>query len=298
MAADRTSDGAHAGPGPRRAEQLLLAFFGEVLLDGGLESVPTGVLIRLLGELGIGEVATRTTLARMVSRGLLHKARSGREVTFQVTDTCDRILREARGRVLADDPFVPLGTGWTLVTFSVPESRRDVRHRVRATLTWAGFGLLRDGLWIAPGVVDLPAALATLDGDLDGVDLSAFRAFEIEGFSAARAVRAAWRIDEIRALHVDFLETWGSAEVGNPLRDLTALAADWLALLRADPRLPPEHLTSPWPAAESVRTFHRLHEALLGPAREALQERCRSTGSTGSTGSTAGAPRTTTTTFG
>jgi phenylacetic acid degradation operon negative regulatory protein len=117
-----------------------------------------------------------------------------------------------------------------------------------------------------------------MDGDLDGVDLSAFRAFEIEGFSAARAVRAAWRIDDIRALHVEFLRTWGSADVGaSPLRELTALAADWLALLRADPRLPPEHLTTPWPAAESVRTFRRLHDELLGPARAALQERCRST---------------------
>lgn len=275
MAADRTPDGALAGPGTRRAEQLLLAFLGEVLLDGELEDVPTGVLIGLLGELGISEVSTRTTLARMVDRGLLHKARVGREVTFRATDACDHMLREAQGRVLADDPFAPLGTGWTLVTFSVPESRRDVRHRVRATLTWAGFGLLRDGLWIAPGAVDVPAALATLDGDLDEVELSAFRAFEIEGFSAARAVRAAWRIDHIRALHAEFLRTWGAAGVvQNPLRDLTALAADWLALLRADPRLPAEHLTSPWPAAESARTFRRLHDDLLGPARTALRERC------------------------
>lgn len=278
MAADRTSAGPPAGPGPRSAEQLLLAFLGEVLLDGDVESVPAGVLIRLLEELGISEVTTRTTLARMVTRGLLDKARSGREVTFRVTETCDHVLRAARGRVFATDPFAPQGTGWTLVTFSVPESRRDVRHRVRATLTWAGFGLLRDGLWIAPGVVDVPAALATLDGDLDDVELSAFRAFEIEGFSAARAVRAAWRIDEIRDLHVRFLRTWGAVDAGaDPLRDVTALAADWLALLRADPRLPPEHLTSPWPAAESTRTFHRLHDALLGPARAALLERCRNT---------------------
>ena len=283
MSAERSPGRAPAeGPGrppggiTRRAEQLLLAFLGEVLLDSEIDEVPAGVLIGLLAELGIGEVATRATLARMVERGLLHKARSGRQVAFRSTPTCERILRDARVRVLAADPFAPVGTGWTLVTFSVPESRRDVRHRVRAALTWSGFGLLRDGLWIAPGVVDVDAALGPLEGDLDGIDLSAFRAFEIDGFSARRAVAAAWDLDAIRARHLDFLATWGEVGVWpNPLRDLTALAADWLALLRADPRLPPEHLSQPWPASDSVATFRRLHDALRGPARAELRDRRR-----------------------
>jgi phenylacetic acid degradation operon negative regulatory protein len=161
MSSERSAVGAPAGS-PRRAEQLLLAFLGEVLLDGEIEEVPAAVLIGLLAELGIGEVATRTTLARMVERGLLHKSRSGRQVAFRYTPACERILRDAQVRVLAADPFAPVGSGWTLVTFSVPESRRDVRHRVRATLTWSGFGLLRDGLWIAPGIVDISAMLGTL----------------------------------------------------------------------------------------------------------------------------------------
>ena len=81
MPADRALDEPHPGQGRRRAEQLLLAFLGEILLDGDVESVPTGALIGLLAELGIGEVATRAALARMVSRGLLHKERAGRQVT-------------------------------------------------------------------------------------------------------------------------------------------------------------------------------------------------------------------------
>jgi phenylacetic acid degradation operon negative regulatory protein len=241
------------------------------VLDADVERVPSAVLIGLLAELGIGDAATRATLARMSRRGLLAKVRSGREVAYGLAPAGESVLREARGRVLADEPFAPVGTGWTLVTFSVPESQRDARHRVRAALTWAGFGLLRDGLWIAPGEVDVASALRPLDGDLADVELSAFRAYEIESFSATRAVRSAWRLDEIRAHHLQFLEAWADvAGSAHPLRDMTALGADWLALLRADPRLPAEHLSADWPSGRSAATFRRLRETFVGAARADL----------------------------
>ncbi len=261
------------GQAPRRPEQLLLAFLGEFVLDADVEQVPAAVLIGLLAELDVGEAATRATLARMSRRGLLAKVRSGREVGYRLTPASDSVLREARNRVLADEPFAPVGTGWTLVTFSVPESQRDARHRVRAALTWAGFGLLRDGLWIAPGEVDVASALRPLDGDLADVELSAFRAYEIEGFSATRAVRSAWRLGEIRAHHLAFLGAWADVEGSpRPLRDMTALGADWLALLRADPRLPAEHLSGDWPAVRSAATFQRLRQEFIGAARAELAE--------------------------
>ncbi|RPF21878.1 PaaX family transcriptional regulator [Myceligenerans xiligouense] len=263
-----------AGRAARRPEQLLLAFLGEFVLDADVGHVPSAVLIGLLAELGVGDAATRATLARMSRRDLLAKVRSGREVAYGLAPAGESVLREARGRVLADEPFAPVGTGWTLVTFSVPESQRDLRHRVRATLTWSGFGLLRDGLWIAPGEVDVASALRPLDGGLADVELSAFRAYEIEGFSATRAVRSAWRLDEIRAHHLGFLEVWDGVEASDdPLRDMTALGADWLALLRADPRLPAEHLTDAWPSGRSAATFRRLREVFVGAARADLLRR-------------------------
>jgi phenylacetic acid degradation operon negative regulatory protein len=267
------SRAAEPGPGraPRRPEQLLLAFTGELVLDRGLGPVPTALLVDLLEGLGVGEAATRATLARMARRGLLAPVRDGRSVGYLLTPDYERVLREAHGRVFAEDPFAPEGGGWTLVTFSVPERRRELRHRVRAELTWAGFGLLRDGLWIAPGEVAVPAPLVALVGD--GLDLVAFRASEVEGFSAARSVAAAWRLDEIRARHEEFRAEWAAPAAGDPVAGLTALVADWLALLRAVPRLPAEHLDDDWPAAACVRAFRERHAELAAPARAELARR-------------------------
>lgn len=259
----------------RRPEQLLLAFLGELVLDRDVAPVPTVVLVDVLAELGVGEAATRAALARMARRGLLDPVRSGRTVAYGLTAASERVLRDAHGRIFAADPFAPEGAGWTLVTFSVPESQRDLRHRVRAQLAWAGFGLLRDGLWIAPGEVDVAEVLGEVPADAPGLDLAAFRAVEVDGFSAARSVRTAWRLDEIRARHRAFQDEWSGWSPGSPtaVRDLTALVADWLALLRAVPRLPVEHLDDDWPSGASVALFRGLHGALAGPARAELTHR-------------------------
>lgn len=262
----------------RRPEQLLLAFLGELVLGHDVAPVPSAVLVDVLAELDVGEPATRAALARMARRGLLAPVRSGRTVAYDLTPASERVLRDAHGRIFADDPFAPEGAGWTLVTFSVPERQRDLRHRLRAQLAWAGFGLLRDGLWIAPGEVDVAEVLGEVSADAPGLDLAAFRAVEVPGFSAARSVRTAWRLGEIRERHDAFQHRWaawpgpGSGPT-TAVRDLTALVADWLALLRAVPRLPAEHLDVDWPSTASVALFRGLHEALAGPARGELARR-------------------------
>ncbi|MDQ2623932.1 MAG: PadR family transcriptional regulator [Actinomycetota bacterium] len=264
----------------RRPEQLLLAFFGELVVDKAVGPVPAAVLIDVLAELDVASAATRATLARMVTRGLLSRRPSGRSVAYVLTDVGARVLREARDRVFATDPFAPDGTGWTLVAYSVPESRRDVRHRVRAQLSWAGFGLVRDGLWIAPGAVDLGKVLEGVRTDSSlgpgELELLAFRAEELPGFPVTAAIDGAWRLEEVRARHERFTTAWADVEPdaeAPALRDLTALVADWLDLLRGAPRLPAEHLGPDWPAGRSAATFRRMHRALAPLATAELRAR-------------------------
>ncbi len=163
--------------------------------------------------------ATRATLDRMVRRGLISRERRGREIRFTLTSEGSAVLREATERVRGPHPFEPHGTGWTLVTFSVPENQRTLRHRLRSALTWEGFAPLRDGLWLAPGEVDLKSALEPLQADLPPGAVTAFHARELPGYAMADNVRAAWDIDRIRDEHLAFIETWSDpatvAEAGH-----------------------------------------------------------------------------------
>ena len=255
------TDPAERGKGmrSRQPKQLLLAFFGEHVVDQDVPPLRATALIEVLEGAGVAAPATRATLDRLVQRGLLTRERRGRGIMFSLTSEGGAVLREATERVRGPHPFEPHGTGWTLVTFTVPEEQRTLRHRLRSALTWEGFAPLRDGLWLAPGEVDLAAALEPLREDLPAAAITAFHARELPGYAMADSVRAAWDIDRIRDEHLAFIDTWSdphaAAPAGRPLSARAMLVADWLALLAADPRLPREFMDDDWPADRSYEVY-------------------------------------------
>ncbi|MBL6275039.1 PadR family transcriptional regulator [Micromonospora fiedleri] len=250
----------------RQPKQLLLAFFGEHVVDAATGPIRASALISVLEPAGVAAPATRATLDRLVGSGILARTRNGRETLFSLTEHGAAVLREATDRVRGPRPFDPQGNGWTLVTFSIPEGQRMLRHRLRSTLTWEGFAPIRDGLWLAPGEVDLAGSLEPLRQDLPPHTVMAFHARELDGFPIAESVRAAWDIEAIRREHLGFIEVWDDpaavALAPSALTVRTMLVADWLALLRADPRLPAEFMDEQWPATRSAETYRRMHEKL------------------------------------
>ncbi|MFF0316640.1 PaaX family transcriptional regulator C-terminal domain-containing protein [Micromonospora sp. NPDC005252] len=252
--------------GSRQPKQLLLAFFGEHVVDAATGPIRASALINVLEGADVAAPATRATLDRLVHSGILARSRSGRETLFSLTEHGAAVLREATDRVRGPRPFDPQGSGWTLVTFSIPEGQRMLRHRLRSTLTWEGFAPLRDGLWLAPGEVDLAGSLERLRQDLAPNTVVAFHARELAGFPIGESVRAAWDIEAIRRAHLAFIEVWDDLSAltmaPSALTVRTMLVADWLALLRADPRLPAEFMDAEWPAPRSVRTYRRVHDKL------------------------------------
>lgn len=262
----------------RPPRQLLLALLGDHVLDRADRPVRAAAIIAALEGAGVAEATTRASLARLVRQGILVSEKRGREIDFRLTAAGVALLSEGDERVRGDRPFDSHGGGWTLVTFSIPEGRRALRHRVRSTLTWQGFAPLRDGLWLAPGAVDLRRSLLPLSGELDEGAMVAFRARELEDFPIAASVRQAWDIDAIRAAHVGFARTWTGVDAaavaarGGELVARTELVADWLTLLGTDPGLPPEYMEDDWPAAASVRLYRRLRDELEAGAAAGFAE--------------------------
>ncbi|MBE1537200.1 PaaX family transcriptional regulator [Actinomadura algeriensis] len=265
-------------PRPRRRapQQLLFGFLGALVLDRGHPPIGSRVFLQLLADLGVAEAAGRATLARMTRKGLLHRVREGRTARFALTPRAERLLREATPRVRSPEPFTPPGDEWTLLSYSMPESRRDLRHQIRARLIWAGFGGLRDGLWIAPGRVDIGTIFdgpefAGLAGLAD-----AFHSVPAASTDVPKLLHRAWDVPAIRAEHEAFIAAWASGhDGGRPLPLLTLLGADWLQLLRTDPGLPAAHLPDDWPAAASTALYRERYDALEPAAFAQLRDLLR-----------------------
>lgn len=258
------------GPAKSSPQQLLLAFLGAFLLDRDDRThVDTRVYVDVLAFLEINHTVVRTTLNRMARSGLLDRVRSGRTAAYGMTPRSKELLSKGRERVKSAAPFTPREDTWTLLSYSVAESRRDIRHQLRSQLTWAGFGRLRDGLWIAPGAVDVEDIIAGIDGpDTQAV---AFVGSATAGLSPDEFVRNTWNLDQIRSDHCEFIDTWSApVQYSNPAAAYTALNSDWLRLLRNDPGLPADCLPADWPAPTSVHVYTMAVEQLSLPADESI----------------------------
>ena len=77
----------------RKPAQLLLALFGELVVDRVEEPVPATLIIDVLDGADIAAPTTRATLHRMATRDILEPVRRGREIGYLLTESGVDVLR-------------------------------------------------------------------------------------------------------------------------------------------------------------------------------------------------------------
>lgn len=259
-----------AGSVPSLAITVLGLYLREV---SGWISTP--VLLRLLGDVGVSETAARTTFTRLKQRQLLLSVQRNGIPGFVGSDTLLALFARGDRRILT--PHVMKSDDrWCVVSFTVPESARSVRTRLRARLINIGCGMISPGLWISPveHEDDIRNTLADLQVPERGypvVVLLRTDTPEVAG-SLKDSVAAWWDLDAVRALHRTFLAaTDALVDRNGALSDREMFSAfvtlhdRWRRIPYVDPGLPTELMPEGWPGDES-RARYRLLVSQLGPA--------------------------------
>ncbi len=254
-----------------RPQSVILTFLGDHVYGRGV-CVSSGSFIEAFARVGISEEATRSTLTRMVRRGLLRRQRSGRRMYFGLTPTSAEVLSDGERRIWHSGVVNDADEDrWTLIGFSLPESWQRQRHELRARLVWAGFGPLQNGLWIAPGEVDAAGVIEDL-----GANVRVFSAEPRPPTDMQALVADAYDLADLGARDRAFLRRWHQADPAPDAPDDLArsltLLTDWLQIIRTDPRLPLRHLPHDWPAEKAQRVCHTLHERFRPEAARLVSE--------------------------
>lgn len=267
-----------------RHQHLIITVFGLYARhdDGALA---VSELIRLLAVLGVEEAGVRSSVSRLKRRGVLDSVKKGQSAAYRLSPELDEVFRAGDQRI-----FTPTraraGDPWILASFSVPESERHLRHRIRSILTRLGCGQVSPGLWIAPDTMaqELTRSLARTHLD-EYVEL--FRATHLTAEHSRSTIARWWNLDELDELYRDFLqrfaemsERWPADDEGlkaadpapeaNQLMsfvDYVTLVTAWRRLPYLDPGLPAEYLPDGWSGLAAEALFLRLHERLSQPAR-------------------------------
>jgi phenylacetic acid degradation operon negative regulatory protein len=244
------------------ARSLLLTILGEFVLPREGQAW-TATLVAALGRVGVEEKAARQALARTAAEGLLESTRHGRRVLWRLTPQGRTLLEEGTRRIYGFMRERETWDGrWLVLTVSIPEVQRQLRHRLRTQLTWLGLGSPVSGLWISPS-----AAHAT---DVHRV----VRDLGLEGQSFAwvgpasgigeetRLVAAAWDLEDVEERYLGFLADVEGRRVDGPAEAFAAqveLVQAWRRFPFLDPDLPRELLDHDWPGPRAAAMFHDRH---------------------------------------
>lgn len=272
---DRT--GPRENPVPRH-HQLIVSLFGLYARQhGGALAVAT--IISLMQDIGVESSGTRSSISRLKKRGVIDSVqvngRNGYALAPSVIETFiegdERIFHPRRAA--KDDQ-------WLLATFTVPESQRNIRHKIRSSLVRMGFGSVTPGLWIAPGHLR-DAVLAYFDTRGLNEFLEFFMADHVGGADLQQNIGSWWDLPALDDLYSDFLarnrgllESWtrrvelssDSESDASAFADYLILVTQWRRLPYLDPGLPIELLPEKWNALEAEELFQKLHTLLASRA--------------------------------
>jgi phenylacetic acid degradation operon negative regulatory protein len=261
--------------GARSARSLLLTVFGEYVRPSG-EAVWTSTLLHVSAGLGVEEKAARQALNRMGADGWITAERAGRRVRWNVTAHGRTLLTEGAERIYSFGRDRDSWDGrWLVLLVSVPESQRDLRHRLRNGLTWAGLGSPAPGVWVSPHP-GREAEAKQIVADL-GLDAAAYSfSGPFAGVGSERdMVEQAWHLGELAEAYEDFLSRFAGLRPTTPDEILFAqirLVDEWRRFPRLDPQLPLELLPPHWVGLRAANVFDDLHLHWNAPAQRRWAE--------------------------
>jgi phenylacetic acid degradation operon negative regulatory protein len=248
--------------GDTSARSLLMTILGEFVLPRRAAAW-TSTLVGALALFEVEEKSARQALARSASEGWIASQRFGRRVRWELTAPGRRLLTEGAERIYGFGRRARAWDGqWLVVLVSVPEAKRELRHRLRTRLSWAGFGSPAAGVWVSPDVSHQDEARAILDELALSAGAMSFTARYGAIGAQQTMVASAWDLAGLAARYQEFIDEFGGLRPRTPdevLRAQIRLVHEWRRFPFLDPQLPPELLPAKWTGARAATLFHDKH---------------------------------------
>ena len=249
---------------PSSARALLLVLIGEFVWPAG-QRAWSSALLAALSEFGIEPNAARKAMQRTAAMGIMTAERQGNRVRYSVAPRGDRILSAGWERTYGWQTRDRKWDGrWLVLSVTVPETQRKLRHHLQNQLLWAGLGSPAPGEWLTPhweraeqvaGIVrdlDLERQAHSFVGELGPLG------------DPLRLVAAAWDLGELRENYEDFLERYARLKPQTDQEHFQArvqIVQDWRRFPYLDPDLPAAFLPTSWPGPEASTLFTERYSA-------------------------------------
>ena len=249
---------------PSSARALLLVVIGEFVWPTG-QPAWSSTLLSALSEFGIEPSAGRKALQRIAATGITVSGREANRVRWSVTGKGDRILRSGWERTYGWQARDTAWDGrWLVLSVTVPESQRKLRHHLQSRLLWAGLGSPAPGEWLTPHA-ERGEQVAEIVRQLGLADQAHSFTGELGPLGdPLRLVGAAWDLDDLDKDYRTFIDAYAGREPRTDRESFRArveLVQDWRRFPYLDPDLPAAYLPPSWPGAQASTLFTERYQA-------------------------------------
>jgi phenylacetic acid degradation operon negative regulatory protein len=255
---------------------MLFTLFGDYVFPVGGE-IWLGSLVTIGRALGMSEVAVRSAVARLARERWIAARRRGQRSFYRLSRKGRALIEEGTQRIYHGDGRRWDGR-WCLLSYSIPESKRALRDRMRKQLAWLGFGQLASGTYLAPR--DVSRQVRQLAERLGaGAFAKTFIAHGSGLTDDAHIVRQCWDLPRIARAYARFVRHYaplcardrhrhaqGTLDDADAFRTRLALTHDFRRFPFVDPDLPKQLLPQAWPGARARQLFEEYHALLTDGA--------------------------------
>ncbi|GAC1355037.1 MAG: PaaX family transcriptional regulator C-terminal domain-containing protein [Vulcanimicrobiaceae bacterium] len=232
-----------------------------------------GSLVSLMAEFGLSEAAVRQAVSRMSRQGWPEAEKRGTRAYYALTPRGVKRVETISPRIY--EPAAEWDGRWRLVTYTVAETKRELRDRLRKDLTLLGFAPLSASTWVSPR--DVTAAMREItDAPEFEERVHVFGAEYLGPLRDRQLLERSWNLEKIAHAYREFIDYYSDRlrrEREQPtLSDAQAfverlwLVQDFRRFVYLDPGLPSALLPAHWPGSVASALFREYYAIISSRA--------------------------------
>ena len=263
--------GSHEQPTHYRLVMTLFGIYGR---PAGT-AIPVAVAIKLLTELGYEPTSIRSSISRLKNKGVLTSKKTIYGNGYALSENLEPHMIIGDERIFSPRPM-GLNDSWLLVSFSVPESQRQIRHKIRIGLARIGFGTVGPGLYIGPARLQAETIEYIREHNFwDYIEMFICQPSSLGDLR--EKVSRWWNLDALEHEYQAFINTYqaeakkwqsllreGNVSYQEAFKLYLPMITSWRRLPFLDPGLPIELLPENWVGITAGKLFNDLHR-IVGP---------------------------------
>ncbi len=237
------------------------------------KTISIAAIIRFMDELGSEASSVRSSISRLKKKGVLNSKKTSLGSEYAFSELLEPHMLAGDERIFSPRSM-GIGEPWLLVSYSVPESERQNRHKIRSGLTRIGFGTVSSALYIGPKHLHTETVQYIREYQLwDYVQL--FIGQPDSQGNLQEKVAQWWNFEGLYKEYKVFLEcyqpellkwqSWlrdGGGTTSDAFKLYIPMVTHWRRLIFMDPGLPLELLPTNWIGTEARQLFINLNNII------------------------------------